>query len=246
VFLFSGDGGESNGAAFNPTPSETPNATVAGTSEPPPEPSPTATAARGNDITVQLLAWSRQQSRWLADRLDDEASYREGESVPILVRLEGAIASTTYQIALRYQCGTDERAALDYLSEAAEADAASVLTAPGPGRARADTTIPIPDDPSIDFDDDVERRFQLWGGNFGDAPEGPRPSSQCADTKDFRINVTAHSPTVSLIVGAHLAAAVDWGEGRGASSQDDPLFSEVSVDGGEPVRVETAPAAVAQ
>jgi hypothetical protein len=245
LFLFYDDGGESDSAAFNPSPSAVRTATGQGTSEPSPEPSPTATAPPANDITVQLLTWSRQQSRWLAGRLDENpASYRESESVPLLVRLEGAVDGATYEITMRYQCGTDERASFDYLSQVAEADAPALLTAPGPGRTRPDTTIPIPDDPSIAFDDVANRRFLLWEGSFGAAPEGPHPSSQCTDTKEFQINVTAHNSAVFLMTGAHLAAAVDWGEGRGASSQDAPLFTEVSVDGAAPVRLEVTPGAV--
>jgi len=240
------DGGESDSAAFNPSPSAVRTATDRGTSEPSSEPSPAATATPNNDITVQLLAWSRQQSGWVDDRLDENpASYQEGESVPLLVRLEGAVDDETYEITMRYQCGTEERASFDYLSQVAEADAASVLRPPGPGRTRPDTTIPIPDYPSIAFDDVINRRFLLWGGSFGAPPEDPHPSSQCTDTREFRTSVTAHDTALSLMMGAHLAAAVDWGEGRGASSQDVPLFMEVSVNGGTPVRLEVTPDTVA-
>jgi hypothetical protein len=247
VFLFSGDSGESDSAGFNPGPSEVRTATAEATSGSSAEPSTTATASPDKEITFQLFAWSREQSRWIADRLDDDpASYREGEMVPFLVLFEGAVDDATYEITIRYQCGTDERASFDYLSQVAEADAASFVTAPGPGRTRPDATIPIPDDPSIAFDDDVDGRFQLWGGSFEDVPEGPRPSSKCTDTKEFQMSVTAQNPAVFLIMGAHLAATEDWGEGRGASSQEAALFSEVSVDGGAPVRVEIAPDVVAQ
>ena len=246
VFLFAGGSGESGGAAFNPSPSAGRTATAEATSASSAEPSTTATAGPDEEITFQLFVWSREQSRWLADRLDDPGSYREGESIPFLVLLEGAVEDTTYEITIRYQCGRDERASFDYLSQVPEADAASFVTAPGPGRIRPETTIPIPDDPSIAFDDDVNGHFQLWGGRFEDVPEGPRPSSECTDTKEFQMSVTAQNPAVFLTMGAHLAAAEDWGEGRGASSQEASLFNEVSVDGGAPVRVEIAPDAVAQ
>jgi hypothetical protein len=241
VFLISDQGGEGNGATFNPSPSDNPGATVAGASQSP-EPSPTAPAAPS---IVQLFVWSRQQSRWL-DRLDDTDGYREGESLPLLVNLEGTLENIRYQITLRYKCGAGERAAFDYISQPAEKDAASLLTAPGPGRPQADAKIPIPDDPGIDFDDDVNGHLQFWAAVFHASPQGPSPSSECTNTKEFRIWFTAHAPSVSLVLAGHLAAAADWGEGRGASSQDDPLFSEVSVDGGAPVRVEIAPDVVAQ
>jgi hypothetical protein len=240
VFLISDDGGEGNGAAFNPTPSDKPGATVAGASQ---SPQPSATAPAAPSIT-QLFVWSRQQSRWL-DRLDDPDGYREGESVPLLVNLQGTLANLRYQIILRYKCGAGERAAFDYISQPAEEDAASVLTAPGPGRPQADATIPIPDDPGIDFDDDVNGHFQFWAAAFHASPQGPSPSSECTNTKEFGIWFTAHAPSVSLVLAGHLAAAADWGEGRGASSQDEPLYSEVYVDGGEAVRVEIAPEAIA-
>jgi hypothetical protein len=240
LFLASGDGGESNGAAFNPSPSETPLATVAGASQSP-EPSERAAAAPS---TVQVFVWSRQQSRWL-DRLDHTDGYREGESVPLLVNLAGTLANMRYLITLRYKCGAGERAAFDYISQPAEEDAASLLTAPGPGRTQADANIPIPDDPGIDFDDNVNGRFQFWAAAFHALPQGPSPSSECTNTKEFGIWFTAHAPSVSLVLAGHLATAADWGEGRGASSQDDPLFSEVSVEGAETDRLQIAPEAIA-
>jgi hypothetical protein len=240
VFLISDDGGEGNGAAFNPTPSDTPGATVAGASQSP-EPSATAPAAPS---IVQLFVWSRQQSRWL-DRLDDTGGYQEGESVPLLVYIAGTQANFRYQVTLRYKCGAGERAAFDYISQPAEEDAASLLTAPGPGRTPADAQIPIPDDPSIGFDDHVNGRFQFWAAAFHASPQGPSPSSECTNTKEFRIWFTAHAPSVSLVLAGHLAAASDWGEKGGASSQEEPLFSEVWVDSGEAVRVEIAPDALA-
>ena len=239
VFLSSGDSGDGNGAAFNPSPSDNPGATVAAASQ---SPAPSETAAAPPSL-VQLFVWSRHQSRWL-DRLDDTDGYREGESVPLLVNLAGTLPNTRYQITLLYECGAGERAAFDYISQPAEEDAASLLTAPGPGRTQADGKIPIPDDPGIDFDDDVDG-FQFWAAVFHASPQGPSPSSECTNTKEFGIWFTAHAPSVSLVLAGHLAAAADWGEGRGASSQEEPLFSEVSVDAGEPVRVEVAPEAVA-
>jgi hypothetical protein len=246
LFLLSGDSGESGGASLDTTPTNAETATAENTSAASPEPSATAIGSPAQGMTVQLFAWSRQQSRWLADLLSDEpASYREGEPVPLLTQLEGLQMGATYEISIRYQCGGNERASFDYLSDIAEADSTSLVTAPAPGRPRADTTILVPDDPSIDFDDDADGRFQLWGGAFEEPPQEPSPSSECSDTKEFQMRVTAQNPAVSLVVGAHLATADDWGEGRGASSQEEPLFSEVWVDDGEAERVEITPETVA-
>ena len=99
---------------------------------------------------------------------------------------------------------------------------------------RADSTIPVPDDPSISFDDAIRHRFLLWGATFQQSPQGPLPPAPCVDVKEFHLNVVAHEADVYLIWAGHLASAVDWGEGRGASSQDAPLFMEVSVNGGTP------------
>jgi len=239
-------GDENDRPVPSPTPSRARTATPVATREPSPEPTPTATAAADADITVRLLAWSRQQSRWLPDRLEGGASgYREGEPVPFLARLDGTVDGASYEIALRYQCGTDKGAALDYVAEPAEADVGSILTEPGPGRPRADSTIPAPDDPSIAFDDGVRRRFQVWGATFQQTPAGPSPTEPCTDAKQLRVSVTAHDSAVFLIWAGHLASAADWGEGRGASSQGVGLFSEASVDGGAQARLEIAPDAVA-
>lgn len=246
LLLLPPDSNENDRPRPSPTPSRARTATAVATREPSPEATPTATAGANADITVQFLAWSRPQSRWLPARLEDGASgYREGDSVPFLARLDGTVEGASYEIALRYQCGTDIGAVFDYVAESAEADAGSTLTEPGPGRPRADSTIPVPDDPSIAFDDGLKRRFQLWGATFLQTPAGPSPAEPCTDAKQLRVSVTAHDSAVFLIWAGHLASAADWGEGRGASSQEVGLFSEASVDSGAPARLEIAPEAVA-
>lgn len=215
-----------------PTPSPTRSGTAASTGSP------------EAGTTLRLLAWSRQQSRWVSTDLDSTAaSYREGDSIPFLMRLDGAEAGKRYQVSVRYQCGTDKGAVFDFLSAPQETDEGAVLTAPGPERQRADSTIPVPDDPSITFDDG-QRPLQLWGATFQRAPEGPLPAGQCSGFKEVRMDVVVHDPAAFLIWTGHLATAKDWGEGRGASSQDTRMSMEVAVSGVADATLYVAPDAI--
>ena len=74
VLLLSGDDDENVGAVLSPTLSRAPTETAGVTNEPSAE--PTATAAPDASVTVQLLAWSREQSRWLSDDFSGEVGYR--------------------------------------------------------------------------------------------------------------------------------------------------------------------------
>jgi hypothetical protein len=240
VFLIAGGDDDTRGAAFNPTRAETETPAAEETGGPSPENSPEATPAPGNEIRFQLFAWSRGQSSWVADTLDEAGTYREGEAVPLLIRLEGVAEGSVHELTLRYECGTEAGALIDYVTQVGEADAGALATERAPSQTRPDSTIPIPDDPSIPFDDSVQRRFQLWGASFGKTPEGPDPASECDGTKEFVLSVTALQPAVSLIIAAHLAASADWGEGVGAAAHDAPLVAEAIVDGGPSARVEIA------
>jgi len=89
------------------------------------------------------------------------------------------------------------------LSELAGAGAGSILATPGLGRARADSTIPVPDDPSITFDDGASARFRLWGATFQESPQGPLPPAACKETNEFRINLVNQDRAVFLIWAGH-------------------------------------------
>lgn len=241
--ILSDDGGERRGGAGSSvTPASTKPQTVTPSGSNANSPAPTISAAGRDQPTVELLGWSRESTRWYGEEIPgDKASVREGESIPVLMRLDGAVAGRLYAVTVRYQCATDKGAAFDFLAAAAEGDAPALLTEPGPGRVRPDSTISIPDDQSIGFDDDAARSFQLWGGTFHLSPQGPAPSSPCLDVKKLNLTVIAQEPSVYLIWAAHLASAASWGPGRGAAAQDEAIFVEASVTGTADSRLEAGP-----
>ena len=205
-------------------------------------PAPTRTGAGEDETTVELLAWSREKTGWFSREISgDTASLREGESIPVLLRLEGAVPGRPYAISVDYQCATDKGAAFDFLLAPDDDDAKALLTEPGPARARPDSMISIPDDQTIGFDNGADRRFQLWGATFQLSPQGPLPSAPCVDTKELVLAVVAQQPSVFLIWAGHLASAQNWGEGRGAAAQDKAVFVEASVTGTADSRVEVGP-----
>jgi hypothetical protein len=242
LWLLADDDDKANG---RPTPSPTKSGRAAPTATASSPAAGASTASPEARITLQLLAWSRQQSRWISADLDSSAaSYREGDSIPFLMRLDGAVAGKRYEVSVRYQCGTEKGAVFDFLSGPQETDESAVLTAPGPGRQRADSTIPIPDDPSITFDDSSSRPLQLWGATFQRSPEGPLPAGQCSSFKEIRMDVVVRDPAAFLIWTAHVASGQDWGEGRGASSQDTRTSMEVAVSGVGDATLNIAPDAI--
>jgi hypothetical protein len=191
------------------------------------------------------LAWSRERSRWISGDLSrDDTTYREGDSIPFVMRLDGAVSGRPYDVTVRYECGTDKGGVFDFLTAPSDADEGAALVAPGPARERPDTTIPVPNDPSIAFDDKAVRTFRMWGATFQQAPQGPLPSGACRDVKEFHMNFVAHGPDVFLVWAGHLASARDWGEGRGASAQDAAASMEVAVKGLAEAEVGIAPDAV--
>jgi hypothetical protein len=182
-------------------------------------------------LDAAVFAWSRQNREWIEDSLPSGAGYREGETVPALVRIDGATVGSSYEVSVRYQCSTGEGAGLDFLASPADADSAALLVDPAAGRERADSTILVPDDPSITFDNGLSGRFFLWGGAFRQAVQGPFPSGNCEAEKEFTLAIFAAKETFSLLWAPHLATAADWGEGRGAASAGGPLTLEVAVAG---------------
>jgi hypothetical protein len=167
---------------------------------------------------LRVFAWSRAQGEWLEGEMPAGAGYREDDSIPILVHIERATPGTPYDMTIRYDCATDEGAAFDFLSSREATDGAAAHKEPGPGARFPDSTVDIPNDPAIDFDDRAEGQFQLWGATFKEFPRGPLPLDPCDRRKEFRLSLGAVGETVFLIFGAHGASSRDWGERGGAAS----------------------------
>lgn len=181
----------------------------------------------------------------------DTPDYSEGEAIPFLLRIEDAEPGTTYILGISYDCASDGVAAYDFVvSYDRDVGTEPALAKEGPGRTTPDATLVIPDDPSIEFDDEdqgeLERLFQLWGGTFASEPIGPVPDLTCGFDKLMMLDITAHAETLFLLWGGHLACAGDWGEGLGASSQSSRFEMRAhlaGVDGGDQ-RVGTDPSAI--
>lgn len=222
------DGGNSSvNGSTTPTSSPTPTRIDGGTASPDGTGGPTRTPA----AAVRLFAWSRRGNEWLDRTLPTDADYKEGDAVPVLLQIDRTTPGSFYETIVRYQCGTDQGAAFDFLTSPAAVDADAVLTDPGPGRERPDSAVPIPDDPSITFDDGTAGRFQLWGATFQQSLQGPLPPTPCSGEKEFHLITAAATTTVSLVWAAHLASAGDWGEGKGSGSARAPLTIEVTIVG---------------
>ena len=186
---------------------------------------------------VRLFAWSRQGNEWVDGTLPAGAGYKEGNAIPVLLQIDRTTSGSFYETIVRYQCGTDQGAGFDFLTSPAKDDSDAVLTDPGPGRERPDSTVPIPNDSNITFDDGSAGRFQLWGATFQQSLQGPLPLSPCDRQKEFHLITVAASDTVSLIWAAHLASAGDWGEGKGSASAHAPLAIEVTIVGAGDARL---------
>jgi len=203
---------------------------------------PTGTPAQ---TVMRLFAWSRQANDWVDGTLPAGAGYKEGDAIPVLLQIARATSGSFYETIVRYQCGTDQGAGFDFFASPAKDDSDAVLTDPGPGRERPDSTVPIPNDPNITFDDGSAGRFQLWGATFQQSLQGPLPPSPCDRQKEFHLITVAASDTVSLIWAAHLASAGDWGEGKGSASAHAPLTIEVTIVGAGDARLTVEDGAIA-
>jgi hypothetical protein len=230
LVLVDDDGGNSSvNGNTTPTSSPRPTRTDGGdAASPGTTAGPTRTPAQAG---VRLFAWSRQGNEWVDGTLPAGAGYKEGDAIPVLLQIDGATSGSFYETIVRYQCGTDRGAGLDFLASPAKVDSESVLIDPAPGRARPDSSVPIPNDPNITYDDGFEGRFQLWEGTFQQSLQGPLPPAPCERQKEFHLITVAASNTVSLGWAAHLASARDWGEGKGSASAGAPLTIEVTIGG---------------
>jgi len=192
---------------------------------------------------VRLFVWSRQEKQWLgSDLVKEEPGYREGDVVPFMLRVEHAVASTLYEVQLKYTCRTSDGAAFDYLSNPSDQDNISQMTSPGPGR-REDASIPIPDDSAIAFDGSG-RRLRAWGASFQQAPEGPSPDEACQADKQFKLRLMTQGETMFITWGGHLASSGDWGQNQGALSQRSPIYIEVTVGQSSPQKLGIGPDAI--
>ena len=181
-------------STFSPT--ATPTATAEPTATPTSVTSPTPTPEPGPDIS--LAVWDGEA--WQPAAGVAPGTFREGEAVPLMLRIEGLDRGDGYPVEIGYSCTTvDFLAAFDR-----DAGNAPALAAGGPGRPIPDATVQIPDDPATRADDGAQGAASLWGGLFG-LTEYLRPTERCRDEKTWSTKVFAADSTLYLLWGAQLS-----------------------------------------
>lgn len=220
-------------------PPASPTPTPVLTTTPTVTPAPIATATPApSGASSRLALWAASLGQWQFSDIGAVAfGYREGEAIPFLLRIDDASPGAVYGLELRYDCQSDGVAAFDYVvGYDRDVGDEPALAQQGPSRLQPDAAIPVPDDPSIAFDDEAheERLFRLWGATFDADPTPPAPDTPCRDEKLIVLRIRAQAETVFLMWGAHLGSAEDWGAGRGADNQEMPFGIEVRTPGMEP------------
>lgn len=222
--------------AAEPTPpAVTPRTTKPAATATPPAPTTTPpvvvsppTPAGG----VSVGLWSNVSGQWwFGDLSAQTGQYKEGEFLPII----GTFAATpghTYAVSVVYDCATDDASgAFDYLS-GIDAYGATPYTAPGgPGKARPDAAIPVPDTDGFAPDNGAFGTVSLFGAHFGGIPGSPLPGGDCDRQRALQLLVVADRTQVTLILGGHLASEATWGVDEGAASHGPPFGIEVTVSG---------------
>ena len=242
IWLAGSDGDATTAAAETPTPvlltavvsspipSATPVATPTPTLTPAPSPAPTAAPTSG-EPRFRLAVWDGRG--WQFDAPPRDAAYREGEAVPLLLRIDGALPGAAYPLIIRYGCE-----AFDLLT-AYDRDTGGepALASGGPGSAIVDSSIQIPDGPGVAAGDDGEAgSLSLWGGSFVSIG-APLLSSPCTGLNSLSVSLLPGADTLFLMWAAQLSEA--------ASDGDLPLRLLVQLPGGDELSVEIDPAAVA-
>jgi hypothetical protein len=238
-FALSSETGDEGPAApgFSGSPSPRPTTPPAtSTASPSPLASPTP--------ALSLSWWDRAEGRWRTDSISGASGYREGEAIPFLMRLEGALVNAEYALTIAYSgCGDTPGAAFDFLTDAAAADDGAFLAAAGPGPGPPDATLGVPDDPTTAADEMASGGLlRLWGATFGEAPQGPL--TDCSGGRSIRVKVLARSGAVIMMWGSHLASRADW-PGAGAAGRTTPFYESVQAPPAGEAVVQAPPGAIA-
>lgn len=206
-------------------------------------PSPTSSPEASPAPALSLSWWDPAEHRWREDAISGASGYREGDTVPFLVRVDNAREGVEYTISINYsRCGDSPGASFDFLADARTAGDEASLAA-GRGSERPDATIGIPDDPTTETDDAASGRLlRLWGATFGETPEGP--VEDCGGGRSIRVKVLARSGNVMMMWGSHLASAADW-PGAGAAGRSTPFYARVQASPAGEAVVQVSPGAIA-
>lgn len=239
VRLLDSDDNSSAGTSGTPTPTPAVTATPSPTATPGPTPSPKRSPSpvptsvsptpAGQEPLFRLAAWDGE--RWQFKPSLDGATYREGEAIPFLFRIDRASRGADYSLTIRYDC---EAFAL-LTSYDRDHGSQPALASGGPERAAADAILSFPQEPGASAGDGEAGSLSLWGGSFTGV-DGPRPASGCTGEKSLTVGVVAASDTLHLIWAAEISP--------GAAERNAPLRLAVQAAGAEKLSVEIDPESI--
>lgn len=209
----------------SPTPARTPTATPAVPTTPSPTATPTALPG-GQAPLFRLAAWDGE--RWQSEEVLEGATYREGEAIPFLLRIDRAKRGTAYSLTIGFDC---EAFAL-LTSYDRDHGSQPALSSGGPESAAADTILSIPRDEGTGAEDGETGSLSLWGGSFTGV-DGALPSTACTGEKSLTVGLAAAADTLHLMWAAEIS--------QGAAEEDAPLRLTVQVAGAEDLGIEIDP-----
>lgn len=218
VWLSDGDSPVNNDPRPTPTVVPSPSPTPILMPTPTPTPAPTPAPSPIPAAVLELSVWDGE--RW-ADSLAADASFREGEAVPFLLRLDEVESGSEHALAIRYDC----TAFAPFVSPERDHGDAPALAPGGPGRAAPDAAISVPGDGPL----------LLWGGTFT-ALGGPIPPEGCIGTTTVALRLRTLAGRAYLMWAPEIAPE--------ASQRDTPLRLTVSGEGGVAETLEIEPASV--
>jgi hypothetical protein len=171
------------------------------------EPIETADAATESEAWM----WRAAANSWAKSSDIPANEVSGGQVVPSVVRAHGLTPGGSYLIRLQYgACEAVSGRAFARLASAQGAQGSPLLSEPGPGRQRPDSTIPIPAE-HASASGGAAPNFALWGATFnGPAVSGTAPDG-CSGGSTVEMWVRAHAETLVLVFGGEL----------GEPSQDD-------------------------
>ncbi|HET9476935.1 MAG TPA: hypothetical protein VFP63_05565 [Dehalococcoidia bacterium] len=236
VYLIAGGGGADDGPAVFATATPTIRPTALSNVQPTNTPGASAVPEPPAQDTA-LFAWNAREGKWQQDSLiPGKTDYTEGDTVPFLFRLWNVNPGQVYDVAVDYfDCGLSPARSFDYLGSVG--DTAPRLAAPGPGRDRPDSQVPLP--AAVQAPGGTAY-VSVWGGTFQQAPEMSPIAETCTGDQRILLRVLAGSSAIYIEWGAHLASVADWPE-DGAASARAPFGMTAALDGTSARRLQVLP-----
>ena len=166
-------------------------------------------------------------NNWVNGNLGASKShYFEGDSIPYRIKMDGLTLTAGHKIIFAWDVSKDSKHAIDYLTDfdrtVSDANPCTSVAVCG-----AETTFPIPADPTITGFTQIAGSFSMFGGTITAASAyGLNPgSNNCpggtpdfigTDTRCIELTFTATQSNPVLAWGGHIATRQNWGPGNSA------------------------------